>query len=175
MTWIEANDKFPEHLRQKTVGFLRIELEVLEFSNKYSLRLTTGVEWTLERFVYFFKRMRTMHNKCQTSSVERIQEFQYKDGHLKYLQERLSEDELSIQQIEGITEKAVKYWIAKVSFNNCLMEDLYWITPPRKVEIKSQLVVHEVTVRLPEPLDYKTIPTEVDAWSEFIKRQVGPS
>ena len=120
MTWIESNEAFLEHLPQKIAEVLRIEMELLEFNNKYSLRLTTGVEWTLERFVYFFKRMRTMHNKCQTSSVERIQEFQYKDGHLKYLQERLREDELSIQQIEGITEKAVKYWISKASIRNSL-------------------------------------------------------
>ena len=58
--------------------------------------------------MYFFKRMRTTHNKCQTSSGERIYEFPDKDDHLKYLQDRLHEDELSIQQIKGITEEVIK-------------------------------------------------------------------
>ena len=43
------------------------------------------------------------------------------------------------------------------------------------VEIKSQLVVHEVTVRLLEPLDYKTIVAEAIAWGEFIERPTGPT
>ena len=171
---IEANEGFPEHFPQNTVEVLRIELELLEISSKSTLRLAIGVEKTLERCVYFFKRMRTMHNKCHTYSVERIQEFPDKDEHLKYLQDRLCEDELSIQQIEGITEKVIKYWIAKASNKNFLLEYLYRKTPPKMAKIKSQLVVHEVTVRLLEPLDYKTIVVEADVWGEFIGIPVGP-
>ena len=96
--------------------------------------------------------MCTTHNKCHTSSVERIQEFPEKDEHLKYLQDRLGKDELSIQQIEGITEKVVKDWIVKASVSNCLPEYLYQVTPPKMAEINSPLVVHKVTVRLLKPL-----------------------
>ena len=42
-------------------------------------------------------------------------------------------------------------------------------------EIKSQLVVHEVIVKLLEPVDYKTIADEANAWGEFIERPVGPT
>ena len=65
----------------------------------------------------------------------------------------MHEDELSIQTIEGINEKSIKFWIAKASVINCLLEDLYRVTPPKMAEIKSQLAVHEVTVKLMEPLD----------------------
>ena len=94
---------------QKIAEVLRIEVEPLEFNNKSSLRMTIGVKKTLERCVDFFKRMHTTLNKCHTYSVERIHEFLDKDEHLKYLQERLHENELRIQQIEGIIEKEVKY------------------------------------------------------------------
>ena len=72
LTWIEANEAFPEHFPQQTTQILRIELELIEFSSKSALRLTTGVENTLERCVDFFKRMCTMHNKVHTSLVARI-------------------------------------------------------------------------------------------------------
>ena len=49
LTWIEANEAFLEHLTQNTSEVLRIELEPLEFSNKYTLRLTIGVKNNLER------------------------------------------------------------------------------------------------------------------------------
>ena len=87
----------------------------------------------------------------------------------------MHKDELSIQKIEFITAKEVKYWIAKASNKNFLLEYLYRKTPPKMAKVKSQLVVHEVTVRLLEPLDYKTIVTKVDSLDDFIKRQVGPS
>ena len=107
--------------------------------------------------------------------MEKTEEFTNKDEHLKYIQGRLREDELSIQQIEGITEKAVKDWIAKASINNCLLEDMYRVTPPKMAEIKSQLAVHEVTIRLLEPFDYKTIVAEADALGEFIGIPAGTS
>ena len=53
LTWMETNEAFPEHLLQNLAEVLRIVLELIEFSNKYTLRLTTGVERTFERCVDF--------------------------------------------------------------------------------------------------------------------------
>ena len=72
MTWIEANEAFLEHLPQKTVEVLRIELELLEFNGKSALRLTTRVEKTLERCMDFYKTMHTTYNKCETSAAKKI-------------------------------------------------------------------------------------------------------
>ena len=72
-------------------------------------------------------------------------------------------------------EKEVKDWIAKASVSNFLLEDLYRVTPPKMEEIKTQLAVHEVNVRLLEPLEYKNVATEDDGWGEFIGRPSGPS
>ena len=96
LPWIEANAALPEYLIQKTTDRLRIELELLDFCSKFALILTTGVEKTLERCTYFYKKMCIVHNKCQTSSVTKINEFPNKYEHLKYLKDRLCEEELSI-------------------------------------------------------------------------------
>ena len=72
-------------------------------------------------------------------------------------------------------EKVLKNWVAQASISNCLLENLLRETPPKAVEIKSQLDVHGVTVRLLDPIDFKTIAAEADAWSEFIGRSAGSS
>ena len=87
----------------------------------------------------------------------------------------MEEDEQSIQKIEGISEEVVKNWIAQTSISNYLLEYLYIVTPPKMTKIESQLVVHEVIVRLLEPLDYITIVEGANAWGEFIKRPAGPT
>ena len=111
--------------------------------------------------------MHIVHNKFQTTSEARIKEFPEKYAHLKYLHDILCEDEQSIQKIEGTTEEVVKSWIAQAFVINYLSEDLYRVTPPKMAEIKSQLYVHEVTVKLLEPVDYKTIVAEANAWGKF--------
>ena len=119
--------------------------------------------------------MLTTHNRFQTYAAKIVHEFPYQEGYLKYLQDVLQEDELSIQQIKYITEKVVKNLVAQATVSNFLLEDLLRVTPHKVAEIKSQLDIHEVTVRLLEPIDFKTITAEVDAWREFIGGSVGTS
>ena len=87
----------------------------------------------------------------------------------------MQEDKLSIQQIKDITEEVVKNWVAQAAVSNCLLENLLSVTPPKVAEIKSQLAIHEVTVRLLEPIDFKIIAAEIDAWREFNGGSVGSS
>ena len=172
---IEASATFLEYLPQKKTEGLRIELELLEFYIKSALRLTTGVENTLEICTDFYKKMHIVHNKCRTSSGTKIKEFPYKYEHLKYLQDRLCEDELSIQKTEGITKEVVKSQIAWASVSNYLVEYLYKVTPPKMEDRKLQIAVHKVTVKLLEPVDYKTIAAEANVWGELIERPNGPT
>ena len=78
-----------------------------------------------------------MHNKCRTSSADKIKEFPGKYQHLKDLQDRLQEYEQRIQKIESIIEEVIKKWIAQDSVSNFLVEDLYILTPPKMAEIES--------------------------------------
>ena len=82
--------------------------------------------------------------------------------------------EQRIQKIEDISEEAIKIWIAQDSISNYLLEDLLRLTLPKVTEVGSQLGVHEVTVILLEPVDYRTIVEGANAWGELIARPVGP-
>ena len=108
-------------------------------------------------------------------SVAKIKDFPDEDQQLKYLQDKLHEDEKSIQKIEEISEEVVKTYIAQASISNNLIEDLYRVTPQKMVEVEPQPVMHEVIVRLLEPVDYRTIAEEENAWGEYISRLAGPT
>ena len=83
---------------------------------------------------------------------------------MKCLQDRLHEYEQIIQKIEGISEEVVKTYIAKASVSNYLLEYLYRLTPQKVAEVESELAVHEITIRLLEPVDYWTIAEQENAW-----------
>ena len=72
-------------------------------------------------------------------------------------------------------EKVVKNLVAQAMVSNFLIEYQLRVNPPKAAEIKSQLDIHEVTVRLLEPIDFKTIVGEADAWRKFIGGSTGPS
>ena len=69
----------------------------------------------------------------------------------------------------------VETWIAQASVRNFLLEDLYRVTPPKLAQVDSQLAMHEVIVRLLEPVDYRIIAEELNAWGEYILRPTGPT
>ena len=73
------------------------------------------------------------------------------------------EDDLGIQQVKGITEKVVKSLVAQAAVSNFLLEYHIKVNPSKLVGIQSQLAIHEVTVRLMEPTDYKTTTVEAAA------------
>ena len=116
-----------------------------------------------------------VHNKCQISSATKIKDFPNKDQHLKFLQEILFEDEQYIKNMEIISEEYVKTWLAEASISNHLLEDLYRLTLAKVTKVESELAIHEVTVRLMEPLDYRTIAEEANAWGEYISRPARPT
>ena len=69
----------------------------------------------------------------------------------------------------------VKNSVSQDTVINFLLKYLLRVTPPKAIEIKSQLDIHEVTIRLLAPIGFKTIAAEVYAWSEFIGRSIGSS
>ena len=57
--------------------------------------------------------------------MTKIKNFPDKDQHLKFLQDKLLEDEQYIQKMEIIGEEDVKTWLAQAAVNNHRLEDLY--------------------------------------------------
>ena len=145
----------------------------MDFSSKAVAKLTTAVGKTLDKCMDFYKRVLTTQNRCQTFSAKRLQEFPRHEEHMKYLHDRLQEDELIIPQVKGLNEKIVKSLVAQAVVSNCLLEDQLRVIPQRVAKIKSQLVVHEVLVRILEPMDFRTIVEDVVAWKQFVDGLVG--
>ena len=46
---------------------------------------------------------------------------------------------------------------------------------PKIKETESKLSKHEVAVRVMEPIEYKAISEQAQAWDVFIKTQTGPT
>ena len=75
--------------------------------------------------------------------------------------------------MEIIKEDNIKTWLAQASINNHHFKDLYKSAPPKVIEMESQLVVHEVAMRLLELMDYQTISKEARVWDDYISRPAG--
>ena len=102
----------------------------------------------MKKCAEFYKKRFLTHNKCQIPSPSKFKDFPDKEQHLKFVQYRFLEDEQNILKMEVIKEEDVKTWIAQASVSSHLLEYLYKLTPPKVIEVESQLVVHEVIVRL---------------------------
>ena len=74
-----------------------------------------------------------------------------------------------------ISEEDVKTWLAQASISKHLLEVMYRLTPTKVADVESQLTVHEVTVRLMEPVDYRTIAPKANAWGKYISNPAGPT
>ena len=94
---------------------------------------------------------------------------------MKYLHDRLQEDELHIQLVKGLNEKVIKCLVAQAAVSNCLLEDRLQVTPPKVADIKTQLSKHEVTVRFLEPSNFETIASDAVAWKQFRNELTGPT
>ena len=140
----------------------------MDYSSKATARLVAAVGKTLDKCMKFYKRVLTTHNRCQTSAAKRLLECAGQEEHLKYLHDRLQEDELNIQQIKGLNEKIVKGLVAQAAVSNCLLEDHLRVTPQKVAEIRSQLAMHEVPVIILEPMDFRTIAANAATWKQLV-------
>ena len=147
----------------------------MDFKSKATAKLTDTVGKTFDRCMDFYKRVLTTHNRCQTSVAKRLQEFAGQQEHLKYLHDRLQEDDLNIQQIKCLNEKIVKGLFAQAAVNNFLLEDHLRVTPHKVAEIRSQLAVLEVSVIILEPMEFRTIAIDAASWNKFVDGLVEPT
>ena len=56
LIWIETNPVFPDHIPQKTVVGLKMELAILDLSSKAIVRLHTTIDKTVEKCKDFYMK-----------------------------------------------------------------------------------------------------------------------
>ena len=55
------------------------------------------------------------------------------------------------------------------------MEDQLRVTPQKVAEIRSQLVGHEVSIRILELMDFRTIAVDASTWKQFMDGLTSPT
>ena len=84
---MESNPNFPEHLPQKTAEGIKLEMALLEFCRKSSMRLNNEISKTLEKCDDIYKKIHQVHEKCHISLVAKITDLPNKDQHMAHLQD----------------------------------------------------------------------------------------
>ena len=64
LAWIETHLNFLADMPQKSVGDLKMEIVILNFGCKKTVRLNTAIEKTIEKCVEFYKGIQLVHNQC---------------------------------------------------------------------------------------------------------------
>ena len=121
----------------------------------------------------FYKKVLTTHNKCQTSSTKRLQEFPAHEEHLKHLHDRLHDDELGIHLIKSLNEKVIKGVIAQAAVSNFLLENQIRVISKRAADIKNQISKHEAMVKFLGATDFEIAALDAMAWKRFINELTG--
>ena len=55
LAWIGANPTFPANMPQKTTGSLKMEMTILNFGCKVTVRLNIAIDRTIEKCTEFYK------------------------------------------------------------------------------------------------------------------------
>ena len=96
---------------------MHLEYELIGFGNKTAKKLIEDVQKNKDQCMEFCEKVLTTHNKCQTSSKKRLDEFPTHKEHLKQLHDRLQEDELGLQLIKSLDDKVLESVIAQAAVN----------------------------------------------------------
>ena len=142
---------------------LKMEVAILNFGCKATVRLNTAIDRIIENCTEFYKGMCVVHNQCMILEGPQDQDLPAREEHLNNLQERLQKGEENISKIEYVSEEAIGIWIIHVLVHKHLLEELLSENTPKVKEIESQLSKHEAVVRVLEPAEYRIINEEAQA------------
>ena len=157
LAWIETHSTFPANMPQKSAGNLNMEVAILDFGCRTTVKLNTTIEKTIEKCSEFYKGIHLVHNKCMILRDSSYQVFLVRKEHMKNFQERLQEGEESISRLETISEEDIKIWIIQASGQKLKLEESLSQSIPKVKEIESQLSNHEVAFSVLELGEYQVI------------------
>ena len=140
---------------QKTLGSIKMELEILNFGCKLVVRLNKTIDKTIDKCTEFYKGMCLIHHQCQILVGTPEKDFPAREQHLKNLQDRLQTGEDTISKIECISEESFRVWIVQISVHKNLFEELLSQNTPKVKDIESQLSKHEIAARVLDPAEYQ--------------------
>ena len=85
LAWIGSNSTFPANMPQKTTKSLKMEVAILNFRCRTTVRVNTTIEKTIEKCAEFYKGIHFVHNQCMVLTGASDQDFPFREEHLKNL------------------------------------------------------------------------------------------
>ena len=171
LAWIETHSTFPTNIPQKSAGSLKMEVAILNFECRTTIRLNTAIEKSAK----FYKGIQLVHNECMILIDSLYQVFLVREEHMKNLQDMLQKGEENISSLDDVSEEDIKIWIIQESGHKLKLEEYLSQSTPRVKEIESQLSKHEVAVRVLEPVEFQVINEQAQAWDVFVKTPARPT
>ena len=152
----------------KTSEGLKLEIALLEFYRKASLRLRKKNSKTIEKCEDFYRNIHQVHEKYQIPLVPKIIDLPRKDEHVTHLQEILEEDIQYIQKIEVFNKEDINLSVGQDFVNTHILGDMCKYATEKVTRVQTHLEVHKVTVQVLEPIKYKTIAKEFSTWAAYV-------
>ena len=150
-------------------------MELLEFCKKYARRINNEIPKTIEKCIDFYKKIHQVHEKCRIPLVPYITDLPEKDQCIELLQDVLREDLEYIRKMDAFKKDEIHHSVGQDFVNAYFLEDIFKATIQRVAHIETQLLIHEVTLQVLEPIKYKAIADEANAWAKYISSVVGPT
>ena len=113
-----------------------MEIAILNFGCRTTVRLNTAIEKTVEKCVEFYKAIQLVHNQCLILTDTPDQVFLVRGEHLQNLQERMQKGEESLARLEVVSEKYIETWIVQESSHQLKLEEALSQSTPKMKEIK---------------------------------------
>ena len=87
-TWLETSKETPANASIKDSERVKLEYELIGFGNKAVEELIKETQRTKGVCTEFYRKVLTTHNRCQTSSKNRLDKLPEHEEHLKQLHAR---------------------------------------------------------------------------------------
>ena len=77
--------------------------------------------------------------------------------------------------MDDFSDEDIHHFVGQASVNAYLLEDMCKITSKEVERLESQLSIHEVNLQVLEPIKYKPIAEEANAWIAYVFSMAGPT
>ena len=70
LAWIGTDSTFPANMPQKSTRSLKMEVAILNFVCRTTVRLNAAIEKTIEKCAKFYKGIHFVHNRCMVPQTK---------------------------------------------------------------------------------------------------------
>ena len=91
------------------------------------------------------------------------------------MRNRPQEDIEYIRKVDDFTEEYIHHFVGNSYVNAYLLEHMCKVAAEELTRLETNMSIHEVTLQVLEPIKYKTIVEEANAWTTYVSILAGPT